>query len=150
MTIKDIETKLSSKEYDFLKTDKNLGKNIILLTLGGSYAYGTNTENSDLDIRGCALNTKRQLLTNEKFEQFVNEKTDTTIYSFNKLIPCFLIAILIPSRSLVTNRNTIFMCHLLVRNYLIMLTYFYLNGQYIHLADMRTSSCGGWRIKLID
>ena len=49
MTIKDIETKLSSKEYDFLKTDKNLGKNIILLTLGGSYAYGTNTENSDLD-----------------------------------------------------------------------------------------------------
>lgn len=65
MTIKDIETKLSSEEYNFLKTDKNLGKNIILLTLGGSYAYGTNTENSDLDIRGCALNTKRQLLTNE-------------------------------------------------------------------------------------
>jgi hypothetical protein len=27
-----------------------------------------------------------QILTNQKFEQFVNEETDTTIYSFNKLI----------------------------------------------------------------
>jgi hypothetical protein len=56
------------------------------LTLGGSYAYGTNNENSDLDIRGCALNSKAQILTNQKFEQFVNEETDTTIYAFNKLV----------------------------------------------------------------
>lgn len=86
MNIEQIKTKLESTEYDFLRTDKNLGSNVIILTLGGSHAYGTNNENSDLDVRGCALNSKTQILTNENFEQFVNEATDTTIYSFNKLV----------------------------------------------------------------
>ena len=86
MNIEQIKTKLQSTEYDFLRTDKNLGSNILILTLGGSHAYGTNNENSDLDIRGCALNSKMQILTNENFEQFTNEATDTTIYAFNKLI----------------------------------------------------------------
>ena len=86
MTNEQIKEKLKSDEYEFLRKDKNLGNNIIILTLGGSHAYGTNNENSDLDIRGCALNSKTQILTNENFEQFVNEATDTTIYSFNKLV----------------------------------------------------------------
>ena len=87
MTIQEIRNKvLFSKEYEFIKTNEHLGKNIILIGLGGSHAYGTNTENSDLDVRGCALNTKEEILTNKNFEQFVNEETDTTIYSFNKLV----------------------------------------------------------------
>ena len=86
MTIEQIKERVASSEYDFLRTNEHLGNNIILLTLGGSHAYGTNTESSDLDVRGCALNTKMQILTNENFEQFINEQTDTTIYSFNKLI----------------------------------------------------------------
>lgn len=86
MNIEQIKEKLQSEEYDFLRRDKNLGSNIIILTLGGSHAYGTDNENSDLDIRGCALNSKMQILTNENFEQFVNEETDTTIYAFNKLV----------------------------------------------------------------
>ena len=86
MTIDEIKKELKSNKYDFLRTDKNLGENIILLTVGGSHAYGTNNEDSDLDIRGCALNSKKQILTNENFEQFTNELTDTTIYSFNKLV----------------------------------------------------------------
>ena len=86
MTIEQIKEKLKSDEYEFLRKDKNLGNNIIILTLGGSHAYGTNNEKSDLDIRGCALNSKMQILTNENFEQFVNEATDTTIYAFNKLV----------------------------------------------------------------
>lgn len=82
----DYKEILKLPEYDFLRTNEHLGNNIILLGLGGSHAYGTNTETSDLDIRGCALNTKEQILTNQNFEQVVNEETDTTIYSFNKLV----------------------------------------------------------------
>ena len=86
MTINEIKTMLNGSQYDFLRTNEHLGKNIILLTFGGSYAYGTNVETSDVDIRGCALNSKEEILTNKNFEQFVNEETDTTIYAFNKLI----------------------------------------------------------------
>ena len=77
---------LNTSEYSFLKDNEHLGKNIILLGLGGSHAYGTSTPDSDLDIRGIALNRKEEILTNQNFEQFVNEETDTTIYSFNKII----------------------------------------------------------------
>ena len=87
MNITEIRDKvLFSKEYEFLKTNEHLGNNVILIGLGGSYAYGTNTENSDLDVRGCALNTKEEILTNKNFEQFTNDETDTVIYSFNKLV----------------------------------------------------------------
>ena len=86
MNIEDIKLKIKSNEYDFLDTNEHLGDNIILLGLGGSYAYGTNVESSDIDIRGIALNKKTEILTNINFEQFVNEDTDTTIYSFNKMI----------------------------------------------------------------
>lgn len=86
MKIEQIKEKLKSTEYDFLRTDRNLGSNIILLGLGGSHAYGLSTPTSDLDIRGVALNKKEEILTNQNFEQFVNEATDTTIYSFNKIV----------------------------------------------------------------
>lgn len=86
MNIEQIKKALTTKEYDFLRDDKHLGNNIILLALGGSYAYGTNVEGSDVDIRGCALNSKTELLTNVNFEQFINNETDTVVYSFNKLI----------------------------------------------------------------
>lgn len=76
----------SAPEYAFLHENEHLGSNIMLLTLGGSYAYGTNIETSDVDIRGCALNTGVELLTGNDFEVVTNEATDTTIYSFKKLV----------------------------------------------------------------
>lgn len=77
-------------EYDFLRTHERLGDNIVLLTLGGSHAYGTNVEGSDVDVRGCALNSKRDLLGFSNFEQVIDNPTDTVIYSFNKLISLIL------------------------------------------------------------
>lgn len=77
---------LNSDEYKFLRTNKHLGNNLILIGLGGSHAYGTNNADSDLDVRGVAVNSKAEILTNENFEQFVDKATDTTIYSFNKII----------------------------------------------------------------
>jgi predicted nucleotidyltransferase len=77
---------LKQPEYDFLKTNKHLGSNIILLGLGGSHSYGTNIESSDLDIRGIALNSKKDILCKNSFKQFEDKQTDTVIYSFNKII----------------------------------------------------------------
>ena len=77
---------LDTTEYKFLKENEHLGKNICLLVLGGSHAYGTNVEGSDVDIRGIALNSKREILLGKDFEQVVDTPTDTTIYSFHKIL----------------------------------------------------------------
>ncbi len=88
MTVDEIKAKLETEEYDFLRTNKNLENNIILLTLGGSYAYGMEKPDgtSDVDVRGIALNSKSDILLGKDFEQIVEETTDTTVYSFNKMI----------------------------------------------------------------
>lgn len=87
MTVEEIRNMIeNSTEYSFLYTNPHLQNKLIFLTLGGSYAYGTNVETSDVDIRGCALNSKTDILGMSSFEQVVNNETDTTIYSFNKLV----------------------------------------------------------------
>src|SRR5574344_1570229 len=86
MTKQQMEELVSTKTYDFLRTNPHLKDKIMFLTLGGSQAYGTNVEGSDIDIRGVALNSVDDLVGLTTFDQFVNEETDTTIYSFNKFI----------------------------------------------------------------
>lgn len=86
MTTDEIKDELKKENYDFLRSNEHLGDNIVLLGLGGSYAYGTNTENSDIDIRGAALNSVRDILLKKDFEQVTDIATDTTVYSFDKLI----------------------------------------------------------------
>lgn len=82
----DFKAILNTPEYEFLKINEHLGKNIILIGVGGSHAYGTNILGSDIDIRGIALNTKKEILGSTNFEQVVNEVTDTTIYSIKKIV----------------------------------------------------------------
>ena len=78
---------LQSKEYDFLTTNSYLNKNVCLLCLGGSRAYGTNTENSDWDIRGFATNNVDEIIgIKPDWETVVDTNTDTTIYSLKKLV----------------------------------------------------------------
>lgn len=83
-------TLLTTPEYNFIKTNPHLGKNVILLALAGSYSYGTNNENSDIDVRGIALNRPSDLIGMTTFEQYVDSNTDTCIYSFNKMIQLLL------------------------------------------------------------
>lgn len=90
MTIEQIKEMVGGSEYEFLRTNPHLEGRIIFLTLGGSYSYGTNVETSDVDVRGCALNSPSDLLGLTGFEQVVNTQTDTTVYSFNKLVKLLL------------------------------------------------------------
>lgn len=77
---------LETSAYDFLKTDPHLGNNIILLTIGGSVAYGTNIATSDLDIRGVSIELKQDILGLSHFEQFEDRQTDTVIFGLKKFI----------------------------------------------------------------
>lgn len=86
MNLEQIKKELHSPTYDFIRKNEYLGDNVILLTLGGSHAYGMDKETSDLDVRGIALNPKSDILLGRDFEQVVNTDTDTTIYSFNKIL----------------------------------------------------------------
>ncbi|MFA5557884.1 MAG: nucleotidyltransferase domain-containing protein [Methanofastidiosum sp.] len=90
MNITQIKNKIDSPEYDFLRTNPHLGNNIILLTVGGSHAYGTDTESSDLDVRGIAVETKKEILGLSNFEQFVNEQADTVVYALKKIVSLML------------------------------------------------------------
>lgn len=86
MELIDIKQLLASDRYSFLRENEHLGGKIILLGLGGSYSYGTNVEGSDIDIRGIALNSTREILTGNYYEQFTNTETDTVIYGFKKIM----------------------------------------------------------------
>lgn len=136
MILEEIKKTIQTPQYDFLKNNPHLGNHIILLGLGGSHAYGTNIETSDLDIRGCAINSKAEILTNENFEQFVNEDTDTTIYSFNKLIHLLSNC----------NPNTIEMLGLKPEHYLYLssIGQELLNHKHLFLSKRAVQSFGGY------
>ena len=62
----------------------------MLLGLGGSRAYGTSNENSDVDLRGVTLQLPSDLIGLTQFEQFEDVRTDTVIYGFNKVVRLLL------------------------------------------------------------
>ena len=82
----------TSPEYDFLRTHDHLGKNIGMLCLGGSLAYGTNLpDKGDVDLRGFYFEPKSEIIgVTESIGQIVEKNTDTTLYAFNKFIQLIL------------------------------------------------------------
>lgn len=136
MTVEQIKEMVASSEYDFLRTNPRLGDRIIFLTLGGSHSYGTNVETSDVDVRGCALNSPSDLLGFTNFEQVVNTKTDTTVYSFNKLIRLLLNC----------NPNTIEMLGCKPEHYLFLSNYgqMMIENRKMFLSKRAVDSFGGY------
>jgi uncharacterized protein len=67
---------------------KWLSQNVIYLTRYGSYAYGTNVETSDIDIRGITMVPKKYLFgILDNFEQAIFSKPyDATIFALNKFV----------------------------------------------------------------
>lgn len=127
---------MNSTEYNFLRTNPRLGNRIILLGLGGSYAYGTNNENSDIDFRGITLNLPSDLLGLTKFEQYEDNDTDTVIYSFHKVVKLLLEC----------NPNTIEMLGLEEEQYLIKtaLGQELLDNKDLFLSKRAAKSFGGY------
>ena len=90
MNINLIKEKIQGEEYDFLRGDR-FKDNIMLLTVGGSYAYGTNVDTnehtSDIDLRGIYLNSPKEILTmNCVGKPYENKNTDTVIYPFKQMV----------------------------------------------------------------
>lgn len=86
MTREELKNIIKSEPYDFLRTNPHLKGRLMYLTIGGSHAYGTNQEGSDVDIRGVVLNSRDDLLGLGDFEHYVDTATDTTVFSFNKAV----------------------------------------------------------------
>ena len=82
------EHAISPEDYAFLDKDENM-KNPVLIGLGGSFSYGTNIATSDVDIRGIAMDSRRNILLGNSFDQIVEKNTDTTIYSLKKAVYMF-------------------------------------------------------------
>ncbi len=74
---------IQGAEYDFLRENPDL-EHICYLTLSGSHAYGTDNENSDVDLRGVLIERDSYLYGLSGFEQFEHLPTDTVIFGLRK------------------------------------------------------------------
>lgn len=132
----DFKKIMMSQEYDFLRNNERLGKRIILMGLGGSHAYGTHNENSDIDFRGVTLQLTSDLLGLTGFEQYEDLNTDTVLYGFNKIVKLLLEC----------NPNTIEMLGLDEEQYLIKteLGQKLLDNRELFLSKRAAKSFGGY------
>ena len=77
---------IKQPEYEFLHNPSKIRGSLCYLTVSGSYAYGTNNENSDLDIRGIAIENRDELLLGRGMEQYEDKATDTVVFGLQKFV----------------------------------------------------------------
>lgn len=92
MTIADVKDTIKfSKDYDFIWKGEY---SPILVSLGGSWAYGTNTETSDIDVRGIVMDPIESILGLSNFEQYeihdVEKDVDSVLYGLKKMVKLLL------------------------------------------------------------
>jgi uncharacterized protein len=75
----------SFPQQDYIKD--YVKNNLICLYVGGSHAYGLDTDTSDVDIRGLFKDNIDMILGYEKVDQLANESQDIVIYSLSKALP---------------------------------------------------------------
>jgi predicted nucleotidyltransferase len=75
---------------DLEKIKAHCTHDIMYLTHGGSHAYGTNVEGSDIDYRGICFHTKDEILAQKNFEQHDMNEIDAVLYSNSKIIKLLL------------------------------------------------------------
>lgn len=86
--IRENNTILQKEECNCLENNINLGKNIELLCITGSKGYGTDTEDSDTDIRGFAIRQPKDIIIGKDWEneEYNNNNMDIVIYSADKFL----------------------------------------------------------------
>lgn len=84
MRLEDLKSK---PEYSFLE-NPILKDRLILLCVSGSKSHGTDTKDSDIDIRGCRMPSEAELygLKDKESGTYVDNNTDTTIYTFHRFV----------------------------------------------------------------
>ena len=85
MTVEEVKEKvLTSEDYAEVRALP-----LVLLSLGGSWAYGTNNDNSDIDVRGCMAEPPTALFGLSPFEQkeihIAERDVDVVVYAFRKI-----------------------------------------------------------------
>jgi len=87
MTLEELKYEVfNGEEYKFLWEHPRLKGRLLFICLGGSYSYGTNNEDSDLDIRGVYLDKEDVILNHYEFDQYNDNNTDTVLYGLRKFL----------------------------------------------------------------
>lgn len=78
---------VNSNEYKEVRDHPKL-RYLQFVSLGGSWSYGTNTENSDVDLRGWYFSKPEEILGlgNGSEGEVVFASTDSVFYSFHKFV----------------------------------------------------------------
>lgn len=79
------------KQFDIGRKVLDLSPDTIFIYIAGSRAYGTNTESSDLDIRGVYMNSKQELIGLKKDQGTKrSQKDDLVLYSLKNTVRLLL------------------------------------------------------------